>query len=408
MLAAPAQSLFESLSGTPLPSDLSAMAIAVHMVDATIAFLFQWQFTAWIYRWFSQRPRWARLSATTLAVNDPSVLVRESGEMYAVKLGSQAPASMHMHVLSTDPTDSLAAKLLPRIARGTLALFGMPYESTAQDQVALSIQQVAAVKNGILGQFMKAGAEIFVIFRGKDAKNVPAGAQHKMNIGAPDIHLPTPRVLDFYHHSFDLYGRLIAEKVFIESAYRYATTFKVGKWMVQIWDRSKTFFRTGVLSTAIPRMKSEKPVEFRGADPLANFPPKKESGDVEQSALSTETVVAVDESVQMLVNQSLAQSDQEAVTPGVSSSALTAAINAQAPGGIDLNPRLLKTNITGDSASRAVLPAPEFVLDPSMLNAMPSDRFVPVIIEVVPVATVDMFLGMYGVEPGALLASVIE
>lgn len=408
LFAAPAQNLFEWVTGVPLPSGLNAMAIAVHLVDAIIALLFQWQFTVWIYRWFSQRPRWARLSGTTLAVNDPSVLVRESGEMYAVKLGSQAPASMHMHVLSTDPTDSLAAKLLPRIARGTLALFGMPYESTAQDQVALSIQQVAAVKNGILGQFMKAGAEIFVIFRGKDAKNVPAGAQHKMNIGAPDIHVPTPRVLDFYHHSFDVYGRLIAEKVFLESAYRYATTFKFGKWMVQIWDRSKTFFRTGVLSTAIPRMKSEKPVEFRGADPLANFSPKKEVIAVEQPALPDESADIVDEPAQALVNQSVIQSVEEAVVPVASSTALTTTDNVQAPGGIDLNPRLLKINITGASASTTVLPATEFVLDPSMLNAMPSDRFVPLIIEVVPVATVDMFLGMFRVEADALLAAAVE
>lgn len=408
LLAAPVQSLFESLSGAPLPAGFNAIAIAVHMADATIALLFQWQFTVWIYRWFSQRPRWARLSGTTLAVNDPSLLVRESGEMYAVKLGSQAPASMHMHVLSTDPTDSLAAKLLPRIARGTLALFGMPYESTAQDQVALSIQQVAAVKNGILGQFMKAGAEIFVIFRGKDAKNVPAGAQHKMNIGAPDIHLPTPRVLDFYHNSFDVYGRLIAEKVFIESAYRYATTFKIGKWMVQIWDRSKTFFRTGVLSTAIPRMKSEKPVEFRGADPLENFPPKKEVIATEQPALPDESADTVDESAQEFNKQTVTQSSEETVLPQVSSSALTASANATAPGGIDLNPRLLKMNVTGDSASLAVFPAPEFLLDPSMLNAMPSDRFVPLIIEVVPVATIDMFLGMSSVEADALLAAAVE
>ena len=139
-----------------------------------------------------------------------------------------------------------------------------------------------------------------------------------------------------------------------------------------------------------------------------NFPPKKKETAVEQTALPQQNAAAVDESDQEFNKQTVTQSNEETVVLQVSSSALTASANATAPGGIDLNPRLLKMNVTGDSASLAVFPAPEFLLDPSMLNAMPSDRFVPLIIEVVPVATIDMFLGMSNVETDDQLASAIE
>ena len=206
-----------------------------------------------------------------------------------------------MHVLNTDPTDSLAAKLLPRITRGTLVLFGMPYDPDSEEQVGLSIQQTGAVKNGIFRQWMKAGAEIFVIFRGKDDKSLPVGVHHKMNIGANDIHLPTPNVLQFYKHSFDVYGRLIAGKVFLESAYRYATTFRFARWMFQIWDRSKTFFRTGVLSTAIPRMQSKRQIEHKGEDPFKDLSLKKNGADLtvplSESSQETEPLISTQQSV---------------------------------------------------------------------------------------------------------------
>ena len=405
MFGAPIQNYFELWTGISVPPFEDLLGLTLRMLDFSLAVTFQWMFTAWAYRSFSERPRWARLTGLTLAVNDPSLLVSEANEMFAVKQGSMSIGSMHMHVLSSDPTDTTAAKLLPRIVRGALVLIGMPYDPEKQDQVSLTTQHVGAVKNGILGHSLKTGAEIFMFFRGKDDKIVPSAVQHKINLGAPDIQLATPKVLEFYENSFDMYGRLIAGKILIDEAYRYATTFKVGNKSFQLWDRAKTFFRTGVLSTSVPRMLSSKPVEVAGKDPFAQFPNIKSVPVVQVKS----TLLSDGSSDQrQLVAENLAASNKQQGSGPSDNIAASSAVNA--PGGIDLNPRSLKMNVISDTSSSAIMvpPDPDFILDPKVINAMPSDRFVPMIIEIVPVSSVDMFLGMADKNIDSQMAAVVQ
>jgi hypothetical protein len=76
-------------------------------------------------------------------------------------------------------------------------------------------------------------------------------------------------------------------------------------------------------------------------------------------------------------------------------------------GGIDLNPRALKMNVRGETPLPTPA-APNFILDPKMINALPSDHFVPLIIDVVPVPTVEMFLGMADVGLNSNVAAQLH
>ena len=143
-----------------------------------------------------------------------------------------------------------------------------------------------------------------------------------------------------------------------------------------------------MLSTAIPRMQSKRQIEHKGEDPFKDLSLKKNGADLtvplSESSQETEPLI----STQQSVNRQQASSalvPQATTLPAVST-----------PGGIDLNSNMLKINVTGDAseASSAVFDSPKFLLNPAELNAMPSDRFVPFIIEVVPVKSVDMFLSM--------------
>ncbi|MCB9772404.1 MAG: hypothetical protein H6754_07640, partial [Candidatus Omnitrophica bacterium] len=181
------------------------------------------------------------------------------------------------------------------------------------------------------------------------------------------------------------------------------TTFKVGNKSFQLWDRAKTFFRTGVLSTSIPRMLSKKPVEVAGKDPFAQFPKVKIVPEVKSQPLSDGS----DEQRQLVAESLIAPNKQRG--SGTSENVVaSSAVNV--PGGIDLNPRSLKMNVTSDVNSSAIMapPALDFILDPKVINAMPLDRFVPMIIEIVPVSSVDMFLGMVGKNLDSQVASVVQ
>ncbi len=399
MLALPVQSLYSYFTGTPpIPSGLDLILggdnipmaakfldFGLKAIDFSIAVTFQWLFTAKVYRAFSGRLTWARLGSLTMMIEDPSLLVGMGVKMIGIKEGSMAPGSMAVTYHRSDPTDNTAAEDFPRTVRGTYAIYGLPHD--IQD-VDLTARQHSAIQNGILGQHMKAGVEIFMFFRGQDDSAVPAGVRHKINLGIPEgLDEASPRVQAFYRH-FDIWGRWIAEKYFIDEAYRYATSITVLGQVRQLYDRAATFFKTGVLSTRIPRGLGKKvKIVDSEQDPFANFPALERKPHVPKVLKRVE-----------VPEQKQSQGESPSDSQQSASSALSAA-----PGGIDLNPRSLKINITGDpSSSSVILPAPEILLDPKILNAMPSDRFVPLIIEMVPVASVDMFLSMAARENTAV------
>jgi hypothetical protein len=78
--------------------------------------------------------------------------------------------------------------------------------------------------------------------------------------------------------------------------------------------------------------------------------------------------------------------------PSASSPGVSDGITTQEVGGINLNPSGMDIRFKGQER-----PLPlnmDLIIDPQFLNTMPQDRFIPFIIEVVPISNVDMFLGM--------------
>ena len=232
----------------------------VRTIDGVLTLFAPWLMTTVFYRLWSGRPHWARLGPPTVVLGDPNAALHQTGEGYWSKLGAVALGSMTMNIHGANPDDDFVARLAHRVFRGTIAIFGVPADSTSKNDVIDTMKKTKAIINGMFLNFFKGGAEVFSIGRGE--LNNPDVTDHHMNIGEQNLQGASETVRKFNNLAFDAFGRHIAYKMLFAHAYRWAThwepritlfgrTISFAKF--SLWNPAWTYSRTGVHTTRTPK-----------------------------------------------------------------------------------------------------------------------------------------------------------
>jgi hypothetical protein len=310
----------------------------------------------------------ARTGKRTIVIGDRSY-VHQSLEIFLSKLNSLSKSATAVDVHGANPGDHMVARFGHRVVRGTLIWLGVTDGRLGgklaewQSSIGMTGKQAKGVQNYGVG-----------------AQVVAVGRQRSFNKNASDVDITIkgdvsaipPELAMLYEERFDSLSRLVSGQVFFYRMMRIVSTLDLSPGWRRLWPWAWKMNRTQsgprIATTASPRSAPD-------VNKFVKIDPKElPLGLHEKHDPESRTVQANNQQVR------------------ASSSSVANAVS-QAPGGIDLNPAMLKINITGDRSSSPVQ-APEFLLDLDELNAMPLDRFVPLIIDVVPVNSVDMFLGM--------------
>ncbi len=279
----------------------------------------------------------------------------------------------------------MVARFGHRANRGTLIWRGTPDGRFGgklaewQSSGDMSMKQAKGVQNGI-GKF-RAGAEVVSVGRERSVNKNASDVDLTVKGGVDDL---TPELGMLNEILFDSQMRLLHGQTYFYRMMRTVSTLNLSpgwrKFWPWAWKMNRTQSGPRIATTASPRSAPDY-TRFIIRNPRLPL------------GMQTRTEAAAD--------------DQEAdrASSAVAANVSKDAVKPEAPGGIDLNPRNLKMNVTGEQ----VLPtptAPAFMLDPKMINALPTDHFVPLIIEVVPVPTAEMFLGMADVKSDLAAAQI--
>ncbi len=354
----------------PLLAKLLPFAIALPFVlGAQYLFFEFFKYTTTLgLRWMQGRTLLARSGKRTIVIGDRSY-IHQSLEIFLSKLNSLSKSATAVDVHGANPGDHMVARFGHRVVRGSLIWLGVTDGRLGgklaewQGSIGMTGKQAKGVRNyGV-------GAEV-----------VAVGRQRSFNKNATDVDItiqgdvsgiPSELAM-LYEGRFDSLTRLVAGQVFFYRMMRIVSTLDLSPGWRRLWPWGWKMNRTQsgprIATTASPRSAPDY-------NKFVKIAPEELPLGLHENH---------DERLAVKLTNTPAQA---------SSSAVQTAQGSSAPGGIDLNPSMLKLNVTGDSFSSPVL-APEFLLDPQELNAMPADRFVPLIIEVVPINSVDMFLGM--------------
>lgn len=254
------------LAGVPIGSTLGSWSgLLTASADAFLAMFMPFILTTLVYRSWTHRPRWARMGAPSMVIGD-SPTVHQITEAYISKLGALAPASMVMNVHGGNPEDHFGARYAHRIVRGTEIVAGLPSDRDAQGAVVVTLKQAKGIKNGILGNRLKGGAEVTTVGR-SDFVNKDA-TDHHINIGGQSLTASdSDLVKRFAYLGFDAFGRLLAYKVMFNAMYAKASSFTVvpamsinlgiGKVSIEpkkfyVWNRAWTYPSISVHTTRSP------------------------------------------------------------------------------------------------------------------------------------------------------------
>jgi len=218
---------------------------------------------------------------------------------------------------------------------------------------------------------------------GVGAEVIAVGRERTFNKNASDVDITIkgdvsdiPQdIAMLYEDRFDSLARLVSGQTFFYRMMRIVSTLDLSpgwrKFWPWAWKMNRTQSGPRIATTASPRSApdykrfiKQEPVEL----PLGMHARTGEAANDEDAAGKASSAIRPPTS------QAVQKPDE-------------------APGGIDLNPRNLKLNVNGND-SIPLPTAPAFMIDLQMINALPTDHFVPMIIEVVPIPTVEMFLGM--------------
>lgn len=323
IFGAPIHNILKFLGLTPGAALESLAGFAVASADAILAMAMPFLITSFLYRTWSKRPRWARMGSPTMVIGDMPAL-NQTQEAYVSKLGAYAIPSMTMNVHGGNPEDHFGARFAHRIVRGTQIISGLPADEQAKAAYVVTLKQAHGIRNGIFSDIFNSGAEVTTIGRGafdnKDASD------HHIDIGGQPMDAKaTTTVKRFDYFTFDPMGRMLAYKVMFNRMYSKASTFtlipaltvNLGLFKVNveprrfsIWNRAWTYPSISVHTTRSPI-----------------------GGDEKHSQL-------VDQ-IQMDNNDNaMVSSQNEVLKKGFDK------------GGIDMNSRLMKLNITGESGNR--------------------------------------------------------